>query len=158
MLQLWAWKGHIANKCPHNVLFSAGPRLKEQLRGRFLSSWTRAVRRPWCGLAKIDMELDGVKLTTRAAVSDRLPVSVLLGTDIPELGDLLKVNPKVACIRCCEGGNGGNQGHGERQRIRAEETQVAKEKACRVELSPVMEPAEKQVEAPKETSDDISEI
>ncbi len=30
-------------------------------------------------------------------MSDHLPVSVLLGTDIPELGDLLKVNSKVAC-------------------------------------------------------------
>ena len=41
-------------------------------------------------LAEIDMELEGLKMKVTAAVSDRLPVSVLLGTDTPELSMLLR--------------------------------------------------------------------
>ena len=44
-------------------------------------------------LAKIDLELDGVNVSVKAAVADKLPASVLLGTDVPELGRLLRVNP-----------------------------------------------------------------
>ena len=36
-------------------------------------------------LAEVEMELDGAKMMVQAAVSDTLPVSVLLGTDVPEL-------------------------------------------------------------------------
>ena len=32
-------------------------------------------------------------MTIRAAISDSLPMSVLLGTDVPELGQLLHGNP-----------------------------------------------------------------
>ena len=46
-------------------------------------------------LADVSMELDGVKLSVKAAVSDSLPVSVLLGTDTLELERLLRVNPNV---------------------------------------------------------------
>ena len=41
-------------------------------------------------LAEVDMELEGLKMKVTAAVSDRLPVSVLLGTDTPELSRLLR--------------------------------------------------------------------
>ena len=44
-------------------------------------------------LADVYMEVGGVAVQVRAAVSDTLPVSVLLGTDIPELGRLLRENP-----------------------------------------------------------------
>ena len=40
-------------------------------------------------LAEVKMEVDGIHLKVRAAVSDCLPVSVLLGTDVPELKRLL---------------------------------------------------------------------
>lgn len=40
-------------------------------------------------LAEISMEVEGRKITVEAAVSDTLPVSVLLGTDTPELAELL---------------------------------------------------------------------
>ncbi len=44
-------------------------------------------------LAEVELELEGRKRTVKAAVSETLPVSVLLGTDVPELGQLLRVNP-----------------------------------------------------------------
>ena len=40
-------------------------------------------------VAKVTMEVEGAPLQVEAAVSDTLPVAVLLGTDVPELGDLL---------------------------------------------------------------------
>lgn len=40
-------------------------------------------------LADVEMEVGGVSVGVRAAISERLPVSVLLVTDIPELGRLL---------------------------------------------------------------------
>ena len=46
-------------------------------------------------LAQAEMELDGAKMMVQAAVSDTLPVSVLLGADVPELGRLLKANPSM---------------------------------------------------------------
>ena len=41
------------------------------------------------------MEVDGVQVRVKAAVADNLPVSVLLGTDIPQLGKLLQINPST---------------------------------------------------------------
>ena len=40
-------------------------------------------------LAEVEIELDGVRVRVKAAVADRLPVSVLLGTDVPEMKQLL---------------------------------------------------------------------
>ncbi len=40
-------------------------------------------------MALVAMVVDGIPLQVKAAVSETLPVSVLLGTDVPELGDLL---------------------------------------------------------------------
>ena len=40
-------------------------------------------------LAKVKMEIDGRQIQVEAAVSNTLPVSVLLGTDVAELGELL---------------------------------------------------------------------
>ena len=55
----------------------------------------------WCAhgdtvlypLAKVELHMDGIPLHIKAAISDTLPVSVLLGTDVPELGQLLRTNP-----------------------------------------------------------------
>lgn len=55
----------------------------------------------WCAhgdtvlypLAKVELQVDGIPLHIKAAISDTLPVSVLLGTDVPELGRLLRTNP-----------------------------------------------------------------
>ena len=44
-------------------------------------------------LAEVTMKVGGVGIQVQAAVSDTLPVSVLLGTDVPELGRLLRENP-----------------------------------------------------------------
>ena len=44
-------------------------------------------------VAEVDVVVDGVPLVVKAALSATLPVSVLLGTDVPELGRLLQTNP-----------------------------------------------------------------
>ena len=41
-------------------------------------------------LAEVGVEVDGKVIKVDAAVSESLPVSVLLGTDVPELTELLK--------------------------------------------------------------------
>ena len=41
-------------------------------------------------LANVELVVDGIPLQVEAAVSDTLPVSVLLGTDVPELDILLE--------------------------------------------------------------------
>ena len=46
-------------------------------------------------LAHVELELDGMAVEVEAAVSDDLPVSVLLGTDVPELRKLLQSNPST---------------------------------------------------------------
>lgn len=40
-------------------------------------------------LADVNMEVDGLPITVEAAVSDTLPAAVLLGTDVPQLTELL---------------------------------------------------------------------
>ena len=44
-------------------------------------------------LAEVVVQVEGVEVTVKAAVFEQLPVSVLLGTDVPELGQLLHSNP-----------------------------------------------------------------
>ena len=41
-------------------------------------------------LARVELEVEGQALTVEAAVSDTLPQSVLLGTDVPDLSELLR--------------------------------------------------------------------
>ena len=44
-------------------------------------------------LAKVKIDVEGLKLEVKAAVSESLPVSALLGTDTTQLGQLLLSNP-----------------------------------------------------------------
>ena len=44
-------------------------------------------------LADIQLQISGVELSVTAVVSKNLPVSVLLGTDVPQLGRLLHATP-----------------------------------------------------------------
>ena len=44
-------------------------------------------------LAYVHLDVEGVKLQVTADISQALPVSVLLGTDVPELGQLLQATP-----------------------------------------------------------------
>ena len=44
-------------------------------------------------MADVVVQMEGVELKVKVAVSEELPVSVLLGTDVPELGQLLHSNP-----------------------------------------------------------------
>lgn len=45
-------------------------------------------------VAHLNLEVSSVVLHVRPAVADKLPVAVLLGTDIPELGTSLHIDPK----------------------------------------------------------------
>lgn len=45
-------------------------------------------------LANVEMEVEGHKLRVLAGVAEKLPHSVLLGTDVPELGTLVSGNAK----------------------------------------------------------------
>ena len=55
-------------------------------------------------LADVDVEIEGRRMTIRAGVSDRLPVQILLGRDVPQLVDLLqcvgknKVEPELVAV------------------------------------------------------------
>ena len=53
-------------------------------------------------IADVDLEPKGIQMQVKAAVSNTLPVSVLLGTDVPELGRLLRSNPGT--VRTTVGG------------------------------------------------------
>ena len=44
-------------------------------------------------LVEVRVTVDGVAMRVRAAISEELPVAVLLGTDVPKLGRLLSCNP-----------------------------------------------------------------
>ena len=46
-------------------------------------------------LAYVDMEVEGMQLRTKAAKAKGLPVVALLGTDIPQLGELLRMNTQT---------------------------------------------------------------
>lgn len=43
-------------------------------------------------LANVEVDVEGHKLSVLAGVAEKLPYSVLLGTDVPELGTLLSGN------------------------------------------------------------------
>ena len=42
-------------------------------------------------LAEVEMKIHGETIQVKAAVSDSLPMGVLLGTDVPKLNDLLEI-------------------------------------------------------------------
>ena len=44
-------------------------------------------------MADVNMEVNGITLGVRAALSNTLPVLILLGIDVAQLGQLLSVNP-----------------------------------------------------------------
>ena len=94
-------------------------------------------------LALVKMELDGVALEVKAAVSENLPVSVLVGTDVQELGSLLQVNPNV--LRKTEVQDAMVVTRAQaRKRDAEEEDQEAKQKSSGVQPTPIHEihPAE----------------
>ncbi len=46
-------------------------------------------------LAKVKMEVNGIPIEVEAAISDTLPVSVLLGGDVPQLKQLLSISAVI---------------------------------------------------------------
>ncbi|KAL5515656.1 hypothetical protein EMCRGX_G000854 [Ephydatia muelleri] len=107
-------------------------------------------RKPKCPSWK---PVDGVPVLVKAAVSQTLPVSVLLGTDVPELGRLLGVKSPTF-------GENGRQGvmmvvtrAGARTQEEEEELRRQKEVTSQVTASPVQlsqEVAESQHSSPEE--------
>ena len=88
-------------------------------------------------VADLKLEVDGVPVSVKAAVSQTLPVSVLLGTDVPELGRLLGVKSSMF-------GENGRQGvmmvvtrAGARKKEEEEELRRQKEVTSQVTTSPV---------------------
>ena len=88
-------------------------------------------------LAMVDLVVDGVPLTVEAAVSKTLPVSVLLGTDVPELVRFLRTDSK-------DGGNfGGCEAlmmvarAGAKKRETEKEIQQQKEEESEVRPTPI---------------------
>jgi predicted aspartyl protease len=71
-------------------------------------------------LAEISMEVEGQKITVEAAVSDTLPMSVLLGTDTPELAELL-VREEAFAVTTRAGGEEKEVKHRDRWRPVAED-------------------------------------
>ena len=104
-------------------------------------------------VADLKLEVDGVPVSVKAAVSQTLPVSVLLGTDVPELGRLLGVKSSTF-------GENGRQGAmmvvtraGARKQEEEEELRRQKEVTSQVTASPVQlsqEVAESQHSSPEE--------
>ena len=78
--------------------------------------------------AKVHMEVEGKPIEVEAAVSDRLPVGVLLGMDVSQLPDLLtQQNSEV----------------GEPEKAMVIMTRAAEEEKCGVTLSPLMNEEQK---------------
>ena len=56
-------------------------------------------------IASVELEVQGRALTVEAAVSDQLPSSVLLGTDVPGLSELLQLkreNTALMAVTCSQ--------------------------------------------------------
>ena len=93
--------GHVAIRCPNNVLFSdAGTRMSvwklidEEVMVKCAHGDTALYL-----LAEVKMELEGMKLNVKAAGSESLQVSFLLGTDVAELNRLLRSDHGSAYTR-----------------------------------------------------------
>ena len=61
----------------------------------------------WCAhgdtvlypLAKVEIKLEEGPIQVKAAVAEKLPASVLLGTDVPQLGKLLLCKPLALVVK-----------------------------------------------------------
>ena len=96
-------------------------------------------------LANVELQLGGVVFTVEAAVSDRLPMSVLLGTDVPQLAELLngvgqETGPKD------DGGEARDvlvvTRSQQEARQRVEEEQLERQQRSGLRPSPIDEPAQ----------------
>ena len=65
---------------------------EKMLQGEAVTIWCAHGDNALYPLAKVDLVVEGVLLSVEAAVSKTLPVSVLLGTDVPELVQFVRTN------------------------------------------------------------------
>lgn len=82
-------------------------------------------------LADVTLEVKGKQITVEAAVSKNLPRSVLLGTDVPELGELLerkKTDHALAVMTTSQ----------RQEQEQAEERSKTKEQNCGDRAKPVI--------------------
>eukprot|EP00731_Ephydatia_muelleri_P007213 Em0003g1461a len=96
-------------------------------------------------MAQICLEVDGHKINTAAAVSNTLPIAVLLGTDVPELLTLLNCRTLRGKVETSEAF--ATTRAASRRRVEEEREQARREKSSGVQPKPV--PAEQ----PKESWD-----
>eukprot|EP00731_Ephydatia_muelleri_P034136 Em0048g12a len=96
-------------------------------------------------MAQICLEVDGHKINTAAAVSNTLPMAVLLGTDVPELLTLLNCRTLRGKVETSEAF--ATTRAASRRRVEEEREQARREKSSGVQPKPV--PAEQ----PKESWD-----
>ena len=66
-------------------------------------TWVGEAVAVWCAhgdmilypLAGVEMEVEGLQVKVQTAVCNKLPVTVLLGTDDPELSQIVQSNPRI---------------------------------------------------------------
>eukprot|EP00731_Ephydatia_muelleri_P034853 Em0081g18a len=96
-------------------------------------------------MAQICLEVDGHKINTAAAVSNTLPMAVLLGTDVPELLTLLNCRTLRGKVETSEAF--ATTRAASRRRVEEEREQARREKSSGVQPKPVL------AEQPKESWD-----
>ena len=107
----------------------------------------------WCVvhmMAQICLEVDRHKINTAAAVSNTLPMAVLLGTDVPELLTLLNCRTLRGKVETSEAF--ATTQAASRRRIEEEREQARREKSLGVQPKPVL------AEQPKESWDLDAEL
>ena len=95
-------------------------------------------------LAKVEMELNGTRIETIAAVSDHLHVSALLGTDVPELIQLLGTAAKNSNIGKIEEAMVITRAQARRKEDE-EATQRSKEEESGVQANPLIEQTREEI-------------
>ena len=87
-------------------------------------------------VARLNLEVEGVPVAVEAAVAKNLPTSVLLGTDVPELGRLLGLKPRSRWNKTQRALLAVSRA-GARRQAKEEEERRQKEADCQVTSSPV---------------------
>ena len=96
-------------------------------------------------LANVTIEVEGIKFPITAAVSMGLPVSVLLGTDVPQLGELLHSNPLTVHTESMDHALVSTRAQ-RKQQQKEEKEQRESEQQCAVQAKPLSQNPSNRVE------------